>query len=354
MREFFQDRLESLDQRQGYKKPDRRADATKMDSNENMAVPKSLQQEILRVFRGKDVREYPIGGVERLTQAIAEHLRVKPSRIGVGNGSDQILDLILSLFATSKTRVLAPEPTFSFFQRRCELYSIPMKGVAFSDDMKLNADELVAAAKDTDIIYIDSPNNPTGFQLPREDITEIVDGFDGLVIVDEAYADFGDYSLAQEAIERDNLVITRTFSKSHGLAGLRLGYMVAGDRFADIFNRVIQYPYPINALAIEAGITALSRQEQIQETIHTIQRERQRVIDVLRQYGAFKVFDSSGNFVLFDAGAAYRRVHRALEEQGVSVKMIGKVGRYEGCLRVTIGTKRMNSKFLLAVRDLLR
>ena len=117
---------------------------------------------------------------------------------------------------------------------------------------------------------------------------------------------------------------------------------------------MIQYPYPINALAIEAGITALSRQEQIQETIHTIQRERQRVIDVLRQYGAFKVFDSSGNFVLFDAGAAYRRVHRALEEQGVSVKMIGKVGRYEGCLRVTIGTKRINSKFLLAVRDLLR
>lgn len=353
MRGRLQKRLDELDLQQRYKTPEKRADVTRMDSNENYLVPASLQREALRLLRGRDIREYPAGGVERLSSAIAGHLGVPDSCVGVGNGSGQILDLILSFFAAGGSRVLAPDPTFAFFLHRCRLYSIPVIGVPFSDDMKLDAGAFAEAAGDADILYIDSPNNPTGFQFSESDILGVIDGFDGLVVVDEAYGDFGGYSLARRAADLDNLIVVRTFSKSHGLAGLRLGYFAASERFARAFS-VIQHPYPVNSLAVEAAVLALSRSEQMRDVARMVKEERRRVTDVLRGYGAFEVFDSNGNFVLFDAGAAYRRVHRALEEQGVSVRVIGRVGEHEGCLRVTVGTKRMNSKFLLAVRDLLR
>ena len=353
MREWLQKRLDALGRQQGYVKPEMGRDAVKMDSNENFVVPKSMQQEMLRASRETDIREYPLGGAERLASAIAGHLGVPPPCVGVGNGSDQILDLILTNFATRKTRVLAPDPTFTFFEQRCRLYSVPMARVPFTDEMTLDADAFVEASKDADIIYIDSPNNPTGFQFPKKDMLRIIRGFDGMVIVDEAYGDFAEYSLARTAARRSGLIVVRTFSKSHGLAGLRLGYFVATRSFARVFNDVVQYPYPVNSLAVEAGMRALSKSKQMHGVADTVRAERRRITDNLRQYDTFEVFDSGGNFVLFDAGGADKRVYTALAEQGVSVRKLGKIGRHEGCLRVTVGTREMNSKFLLAVRDLL-
>jgi histidinol-phosphate aminotransferase len=121
-----------------------------------------------------------------------------------------------------------------------------------------------------------------------------------------------------------------------------------------VFNRIIQYPYPLNTIAIESGILALQKSNQISSIAKQIKKERQRIIDNLRQSGVFDVFDSKANFILFDAKGAERRIYTALLEQGISIRKLGKIGKYKGCLRVTVGTKDMNSKFLLAIRDLLR
>jgi len=138
------------------------------------------------------------------------------------------------------------------------------------------------------------------------------------------------------------------------LAGLRLGYFVANNRFTDIFSRIIQYPYPLNSLAIEVGILALQKSKQISSIFSLIKKERERVIKNLRGYDIFEVFDSKANYVLFDAKGSDSRVYNALAEQGISIRKLGKLGKHKGCLRVTIGTKEMNSKFLLAIRDLVR
>jgi histidinol-phosphate aminotransferase len=174
------------------------------------------------------------------------------------------------------------------------------------------------------------------------------------VIVDEAYGEFSDYSVVNLTKKFDNLIVVRTFSKTFGLAGLRLGYVVSNKKFIDVFTRVLQYPYPLNTLAIEAGVLALQKQKQISETIDAIKQERLRIIEKLRQSKAFDVFDSKANFVLFDARGADKRIYTALLEQGISIRKLGKIGKHEGCLRVTVGTKDMNSKFLLAIRDLLQ
>ncbi len=353
---WFEEILENLSKQTGYQKPPSYPDALKLDSNENLVIGKSFQQEIIQAARKRiDVREYPLGGTERLVQALSKYLKNIPANmIGVGNGSDQILDLILVNFATNKKRrVLTTDPTFGFFEERCKLYSIPSTKVPFSRDMKLDVDELLKKSKNCHILYLDSPNNPTGFQFPKSDLTRIISNFDGLIIIDEAYAEFSDYSVMNLTKKFDNLIVVRTLSKSFGLAGMRLGYFVANKKITDVLSRVIQYPYPLNTLAIEAGILALEKSGTVLESIDTIKRERQRIMDNLRKLDAFDVFDSNANFVLFDAGGADKRVFTALKEQGILIRQLGEVGKYKGCLRITVGTKDMNSKFLLAIRDLL-
>lgn len=351
---WFEKKIKDFAKLAGYQKPELHKEALKLDSNENFVIPKKFQQDILQAARkNSDVREYPLGGIERLIESLSKYLKIPISMIGVGNGSDQILDIILTNFASTKTKILTSEPTFGFFEERCKLYSIPLIKIPFSKDMSLDVSDFERQLSNADILYLDSPNNPTGFQFSKTVMQKLVKSFDGPVIIDEAYGEFGQYSLANMTKTCKNLIVVRTFSKSFGLAGLRLGYFVANKAFTEVFNRVLQYPYPLNTHAIEAGILALDKAKQMQDACKTIKQERARVINNLRKYDAFEVFDSKANFVLFDAGGADKRVYTALIEQGISIRRLGKIGRHEGCLRVTVGTKEMNSKFLLAIRDLL-
>ena len=147
--------------------------------------------------------------------------------IGVGNGSDQILDLILVNLCSKKTKILTSDPTFGFFEERCKLYSIPTIKIPFSEKMQLNIDDFIKKSKTADMIYLDSPNNPTGFQFTRNDLKKLIQSFKGPIIIDEAYVEFADSSVVSLVKQFDNLIVVRTLSKAFGLAGLRLGYFAA-------------------------------------------------------------------------------------------------------------------------------
>ncbi len=338
----------------GYQKPELIQDSVKLDSNENYVISKQFQNDIISYARkNSDIREYPLGGVEKLIDSISKFVKMPSSMIGIGNGSDQILDLILSNFASKQTKVLTSNPTFGFFEERCKLYDIPILAIPFSDDMKLNVDDFLKQSKNAEILYLDSPNNPTGFQFTKNELQKLVKSFDGLIIIDEAYGEFSEYSLSNMVKTHDNLIVVQTLSKSFGLAGLRLGYFMASKKFTDAFMNVLQYPYPVSTITIESGIQALEKSDSMKDAIDIIKIERKRIVETLQNYDAFEVFDSKANFVLFDAYKSYKRVYSALVEQGISIRKLGKIGNHDGCLRVTIGTKEMNSKFLLAIRDLL-
>ncbi len=338
----------------GYKKPEKFDDVLRLDSNENFVINKRFQQDVIAYARANsDVREYPLGRAEKLVSKLSEYLKVSENMIGVGNGSDQILDLFLANLASKNTRILTPDPTFGFFEERCKLYAIPRTKIPFSSAMKLDIEKFDANLKKCEILYLDSPNNPTGFQFSKSQIESLIKKFDGLVIVDEAYGEFADSSATLLAKKYDNLIVVKTFSKAFGLAGLRIGYFVASKKIVRVFNEILQYPYPLNSLAIEAGIASLDRADQMKDAAETIRTERKRIVGNLRKYDAFTVFDSRANFVLFDAKGADKRVFSALVEQGISIRRLGRIGPHLGCLRVTVGTREMNSKFLLAIRDLL-
>ncbi len=352
---WFEKKLSEISKLQGYQKPEKQPDTLKLDSNENFVIPKQFQKDLIDGAKKiSDVREYPLGRLEKLVTALSKYLKIPPSMIGVGNGSDQILDLLLSNFCNKKTRILTSDPTFGFFEERCKLYSIPTVKIPFTKGMTLDLEKFLQKSKNADLLYLDSPNNPTGFQFSKKDLEKLIKNFDGPVIIDEAYVEFGDYSVLKMVKTQSNLIVVRTFSKEFGLAGLRLGYFVANKALIDVFTRVIQYPYPLNTIAIEAGILALQKSKLMSESATLIKKERKRIIQNLSKIDAFEVFDSKANFVLFDAKGVDRRIYIALVEQGISLRKLGTIGKHKGCLRVTVGTREMNSKFLLAIRDLLQ
>ncbi len=352
---WFEKKVIELSKLDGYQKPEKQSETLKLDSNENFVISKQFQKDLIDAAKkNSDVREYPLGRLEKLVIALSKYLKVSPAMIGVGNGSDQILDLLLSNFCNKKTRVLTSEPTFGFFEERCKLYSIPTVKIPFSKDMTLDLEKFLQKSKNADLLYLDSPNNPTGFQFSKKDLEKLIKNFVGPVIIDEAYVEFGDFSILNLVKTQKNLIVVRTFSKEFGLAGLRIGYFIANKALIDVFSRIIQYPYPLNTIAIESGILALQKSKLMSESVTQIKKERKRIIENLKKREAFEVFDSKANFVLFDAKGADRRIYTALMEQGISIRKLGKIGKHKGCLRVTVGTKEMNSKFLLAIRDLLQ
>src|SRR6267143_5287237 len=353
-KDWFEKKIENFSKISGYKKPEKYSNAMKLDSNENYAISPDFIQDLVNETKERmDVREYPLGGTERLVKAISEYIKIPTEMIGVGNGSNKILDLILGNFASKETKILTSEPSFGFFEERCKLYSIPTIKIPFDENMSLNMEKFLSHSKKANLLYLDSPNNPTGFQFQRNQLEKIIQEFPGLVVIDEAYVEFSDYSVVDMTRKMNNLIVLRTLSKSFGLAGLRIGYFAANKKTVDVFTRVIQYPYPLNTVAIEAGILALQKSNYFLDIANQIKKERSRIIEKLRGTKVFEVFDSNANFVLFVTHGSSQRIYKALIEQGILIKNLGKIGNHEGCLRVTVGSEEMNSKFLSAIRDLL-
>ena len=166
MNKEFQKKLNELSKLSGYEKPKKISGSLKLDSNENFVIGKQFQSDLINAAKKRcDIREYPLGGTEKLVAKLAKYLKVPSNMVGVGNGSDQILDLFLANFCTKKTRILTSEPTFAFFEERCNLYGVKMIKVQFSEGMTLDVAQFLSKSKNADVIYIDSPNNPTGFQF---------------------------------------------------------------------------------------------------------------------------------------------------------------------------------------------
>jgi histidinol-phosphate aminotransferase len=336
-----------------YIKPEKIEGAIKLDSNENFALDRDFVAGVAaEAARQVDLREYPLDQLDELYSQLARYAGVDEKCVAAGSGSDQIIELLLSTLGSRRATVFAP--TFSYFINRCELHGMRVDQIPLKRDFTLDKKAFVKSAKKSDLVYICSPNNPTGNQIDRQTAIDVIDSLEGkLVLVDEAYVDFADYSLSADATGRDNVVVLRTLSKAFGLAGARVGYMVANERFVRTFRSVIQSPYPISTLSLAIASGVLARADHVKQTIRTVRGERDRVFDRLSKLDGIKVFSSDANFLFIEAGRNYRPIAKALRSSGIVVKELGNLAGHRGCMRVTIGTREMNDKFLQCVEGSL-
>ncbi len=341
------DRISKLD---SYLKPEKVEQSIKLDSNENFALDSQyIMKMASRAVTHTDLREYPLEQYEEFYSQLSSYTGMDARYLGVGNGSDQIIELLLSIFGKGQEATVFT-PTFSYFINRCELHGIKLNKVPLNRDNGLPEVEFLNHAAHSDIVYICSPNNPTGNQFPETQILKILEQLkEKLVLIDEAYVEFGNYSLAKQIANYDNLIILRTLSKACGLAGARVGYLIANERFANAFRTSIQSPYPINSFSLAVATYALSDKAYLRQTVELVKRERERVSGALIKLTGITVFKSDANFVFLASGDNYRRILNTLKDDRVVVKAFGNVNGLRGCLRVTIGTSEMNDKFLNSI-----
>ena len=299
------------------------------------------------------LNRYPDPLQKDLKARLAQIKGVAKENIFLGNGSDEAIDLAYRCFTRPGTdNVVAIEPTYGMYKVCADINDIEYRPVLLDKDFQIKSDELLKACdKHTKLIWLCSPNNPTGNNLNRNEIVKTIECFDGLVIVDEAYSDFSqERPLRLEIDKYPNLIVLNTFSKAWGCAAIRLGMAFADKKIIDIFNKV-KYPYNVNALTQKNALEALAEPYEVDKWIKIILLERSRMIDAFKLLPSCeKVYPTDANFFLAKMHDA-QTIYDYLKSNGIIVRNRTHVSLCDDCLRITIGSKTENNELLAALRQ---
>ena len=288
-----------------------------------------------------------------LKAALSKVKGVPAENIFLGNGSDEPIDLVYRCFCEPGVdNVVAIEPTYGMYKVCADINNTAYRPVLLDEQYQITADRLLAATdQHTKLIWLCSPNNPTGNNLHREEIIKVIESFEGLVVVDEAYSDFSSQKpLRTELAKYPNLIVLNTMSKAWGCAAIRLGMAFASEEIISIFNKV-KYPYNINQLTQEQALEALKDPFEVDKWVKILLEERSRMIDAFKLLPiCVKVFPTEANFFLAQMTDAVK-IYNYLVDKGIIVRNRHRVQLCQNCLRVTIGTKTENGELIAALRQ---
>jgi len=289
-----------------------------------------------------------------LKAVIAKVKGVSEESIFLGNGSDEAIDLPYRCFCQPGVdNVVAIEPTYGMYKVCADINDVEYRPVLLDENFQITADRLLAACDEhTKIIWICSPNNPTGNNLVREEIVKVIKGFEGIVIVDEAYSDFSQQQpLRTELAKYPNLIVLNTMSKAWGCAAIRLGMAFASKEIIAIFNKV-KYPYNVNLLTQRQALEALKDPFEVDKWVKLLTVERSRMIDAFKLLPICeKVYPTDANFFLAKMTDA-QKTYDYLVDRGIIVRNRTRIQLCRNCLRVTIGTKSENNELIAALRQM--
>ncbi len=292
----------------------------------------------------ENYNRYPDPLQWELKQKLSKIKGVPPQNIFLGNGSDEAIDILFRAFCRPGIdNVIIPSPTYGMYEVSANINDVEIRKVLLTGDFQLNIEAISEATdENTRLIFICSPNNPTANSFDRTDIEVVLNNFNGIVVIDEAYINFSKQkSFINELTEYPNLVVLQTLSKAWGLAGLRVGMAFASEQIIDIFNKV-KPPYNVNAVSQKIALEALNNIERVNTWIkETVEEREQLVKNIAQLQYVKKIFPSDANFILVKVDDA-KAVYNHLVKKGIIVRDRSKVSLCEGCLRITVGTKGEN------------
>ncbi len=323
--------------------------AFRMDNNANLLGPNPVAREVLKEFANMDVNFYPTTYSDPLRTALAEYYGLEMDNIVAGNGSDEMLDVCFKALLQCGETVVTPYPTYALHSFFVKVNAGNIVQVDLDKRFQLDSDEINKT--DGKIVLLCTPNNPTANAFRMKDVKEIIEGRDRPVIVDEAYGEFVKDSFIPLVNGYDNLIVTRTFSKAFGLAGMRVGYAVSNKKLAHILLRA-KTPLSLNLLSEMTAIAALKNTGFVKRTIQMVDRQRGPLSKGLESLG-FKVFRSDTNFILVRSPIPSDELVTKLANKGILIRDFGKLRMMENCVRITIGTAKMNSFLLKLLREVL-
>ena len=327
----------------------------KLNQNEcPFDVPADLKQEIVDEALASNWGRYPGFVPGEVKAAIGKRHGLGPEHVLIGNGSNELIQAIFQATVSAGDAVVLPAPTFTLYALMGRVAGADIRTVHLAADLNFDVDRLEEASAHSDVrlMVLCSPNNPTGSMITPEDTARIAKAAGGLVVVDEAYFEFGGVSCIELLDRLPNLVITRTFSKALGAAGLRLGYLVADP---DVVREIekVKLPYNVNIISLMASKKLIAQEALIAERVSLIRSERQRVFEGLRGLHGIRPYSSHANFVLFEAERPVAEIFHGLIDRGVLIRDVSRYPMLERGMRVTIGLPEENDAFLAALKEVL-
>lgn len=300
------------------------------------------------------LNRYPDPYQTELKAKIAQLKNIDPDHIMLGNGSDEVIDLLVRLFCQPyKDNILIFPPTYGMYKVVADLNAVNVKTVDLTKDFQIDIDKTIKSIDvQTKLIFVCSPNNPSGNSMDRKSVLKLLNHFEGLVIVDEAYQDFsGNISFLEELKNYENLVVMQTFSKAMGLAGARLGMCFANPKIIQYLNR-IKPPYNVNNLTQNIALESLNDYSKVQIQVEEIEKEKSRLATALGEISwVEKAYPSEANFLLVKVDDANKRYNELLEQKIVVRNRNNQPG-CENCLRFSIGTPSENKILINTLNQL--
>jgi len=334
-------------------KAESRIQGIALDKNElPWGLDDEVEEALIKSIKAMKFNRYPDSDYTELKAAISRYAGIDPGSICIGNGSDELISLVLQTFIDPGDTIAIYNPTFAMYKIYGSICGARIWKYDLDNDFELNLDEFIQGleAEKPKLVFLCNPNNPTGKMLALSDIEEILKNTAGIVVVDEAYFEFSGVTALGLLSAYDNLIILRTFSKAFGLAGLRIGYMLAGPAIISYVDRV-RSPFNVNSFAQAAAAEVLKNLDIVMERVETIKSERERLIVLLKQLKGIQCFESKSNFILMRSKCS-EKINKRLQEAGIFVRRYSSP-KLEDCLRVTIGSRLENDKFYETVKEAL-
>ncbi|HNX47787.1 MAG TPA: histidinol-phosphate transaminase [Methanomassiliicoccales archaeon] len=325
-------------------------DKLRMDTSTNALGANPAGQRELVECTKLNVGQYPNTYGDKLREELAKLYGMKADNFVVGNGSDEVLDIIMKTFMEPGETVITAHPAYVLHSFFVKINGGRTVTVDLNDDFQLDVDKINSTPGK--VVLLCTPNNPTANTFRVDDLKAVIEGADRPVIVDEAYGEYTNDTFLPLVDRYDNLMVTRTFSKAYGLAGMRIGYLAAGIEMAEALQKV-KIPYSLNMIGERVAIAALRDREFLERSVRLVNQERPFLSKGLSDLG-FQVFPSEANYILFRPEMPSDVLTKKLSEKGVLVRDFGKVRRLENCIRTTIGTREMNTVLLDRMREVLR
>ncbi|WP_434793212.1 Histidinol-phosphate aminotransferase [Terrisporobacter petrolearius] len=318
--------------------------SVKLDANEGS---KDLFKDLVKQL-GEEfyLNVYPDDSYIDLKKAICNYVGCKTSNICVGNGSSELLDLCIKTFVDRDELILSLDPSFAMYCIYAKIFDTKYIGATSDDDFVINTDKVIDLIKEKDpkVTIICNPNNPTGSMIKKDDVIRIIKSTDNIVIVDEAYMEFGDESVVEEIENYKNLIVVKTLSKAFSMAGIRTGYLIACEELVNTVEKV-RPPYNLNSISAFLATKALEEKDKMIAYVKGIKKEREKVYKSLLDMN-IKVFPSGANFLFFHSNI--KNLENKLIREDVLIRKFG--GKLDNHYRVTIGTVDENNEFIKAMK----
>ncbi len=318
----------------------------RMDTNANLLGANPVVTRFFGQFDPLELNEYPTPHSDLLRKRLSQKYGLSPEQFIVGNGADELLDLVLKSFIDPGDRAVFPDPSFGMYEVLGRANSASVVRVPLKEDWELDVDGLLNAKATVAIVC--SPNNPTGNSFSEEDIQRLLREFEGILILDEAYAEYAGKSHISLVNDFPNLVVLRTFSKAFGLAGLRVGYAAASRSLAAQLYKA-KTPYNLSTIGEGIAAAALMEGKFLESVIRRIGRERAKMVPRLEGLG-FKVHPSETNFIMARSPIPSKTLCRRLERRGIVIKDLARLRDH---VRITLGGPDQNERLLRSLRRVL-